>query len=191
MREFTNNRLERIRYVASMRQPDLRVVLENLHNPHNINAVLRTAEAVGVQFVHIIASKPFSVHPKISQGAHKWLTLIFHKTLADCYAMLEREGFSIYATALCDDAVHFRNVDYTAKTAIVFGNEHDGLSGEAIRCAHKVIKVPIYGMVQSLNVSVSCAVVLYEAERQRSACGMYPSKVPKFGKELEAQWLNR
>jgi len=174
----TDQRLEKIANVINRRQYSLRVVLENIHDPHNVSAIFRTCDAVGVPKVSLLYT--FEKFPKLSRissaSANKWVEKERFESPAVCIDKLHSEGFKVYASMLSEDAVDFYSLDLTEKVAVVMGNEHRGISREMAEKADKVFYIPMNGMIQSLNVSVAAAVVLFEAERQRIIKGMYPSK---------------
>lgn len=194
-RPITERRLQRMRTVLARRQPDLTVVIENVHDPHNISAVLRSCDAVGVASVHLVYT--FEEEPELSRvvsaSAQKWLDIQRHGSISECYARLRDERFTIYATALREDCHELHDLDLTAPVALVFGNEQRGCSDEAVDLADGTMRIPMMGMVQSLNISVACAVTLYEALRQRRASGAYDS--PKIPEEVRREtldfWLRR
>lgn len=165
----TEKRIEKIKWVLSKRQPSLRVVLENIHDPHNVSAIFRTCDAAGVPKVSLVynVEKFPKIGKKSSASAYKWIEREKYKSIEDCYSQLRDEKFVIYASSLNSDSKSLYNLDFTKKTAIVFGNEHRGLSNEAEKLADERFFIPMYGMVQSLNVSVSAAICIYEALRQR------------------------
>ena len=168
-----SRRSERMKAVLARRQPDLTVVLENIHDPHNVSAILRSCDAVGVMQVELLYTieKFPRIGRKSSSSANKWLDRRKHTSVAECFATLRAEGFAIYATHLGADARPLYDLDLLKKVALVFGNEHRGVSEEAARLADENFQIPMMGMIQSLNVSVACAVSLYEALRQRLAHG--------------------
>lgn len=180
----SERRLAKLEFVLSHRQPDLTVVMENIHDPHNVSAMLRSCDAAGVWEAQLLYNK--DAFPKIgkksSASAGKWVERRKFKTVAECYAKLRSEGFQIYATRLGEQALSLYDVDLTKKVAIVFGNEHRGVSDEAAGEADGLIQIPMFGMIQSLNVSVACAIVLYEALRQRINHGDYGAA--KFEKSV-------
>jgi tRNA (guanosine-2'-O-)-methyltransferase len=189
----TDRRIARIDGVLSKRQPDLRVVLEGVTIAHNASAVIRTCDAAGVLHLDIISPNPELVefNEAITTRTEKWLEIGVHGTAAACLAGLKEKGFAIVATRLTDDAVPYTEVDYGRPTVLVFGSESDGISDQALAFADKVIRIPMVGMVQSLNLSVSVAVVLYEAFRQRQALGYFDR--PRLGRAeyeaLKSRWL--
>ncbi|NPB09437.1 MAG: tRNA (guanine-N2)-dimethyltransferase [Thermodesulfobacteria bacterium] len=182
-------RLARINDVLDRRQPDLRVFMERVVNYHNVSAILRTADAVGVLHVHYFHEDDLPINDAVTRGAHQWLILHREENVAEGLRRLKASGFQIVATGLFPETVHFREVDYTRPTVIVVGHELLGISEEVREEADIIVKIPMYGMVQSLNVSVATAVVLYEAERQRVAAGFYDT--PRLSEEERREILDR
>ncbi len=167
-------RLEKIRGVLARRQPGLTVVMENIHDPHNVSAVFRSCDAVGVLRVELLYNQEKfpRIGKKSSSSANKWLECRKHRSVDECYGALHAEGFRIFATHLGTDALSLYDLDLTQDVALVFGNEHRGVSDEAAAKADANFQIPMVGMIQSLNVSVAAAVSLYEALRQRLAHGL-------------------
>ncbi len=193
----TTRRQERIREVLSRRQQSLTVVLEDVHDPHNASAVLRSCDGVGVMDVHLVYVH--EVPPRrafartTSASAAKWIRTHHHESIEQCYTMLREQGMAIYATALTDESIELYDVDLVRPAALVFGNEHRGVSPEAVAGADATVRIPMQGMVESLNISVACAVTLYEAMRQRIVAGRYTEpELPVDALEtLEAEWLRK
>jgi len=167
----TKERIEKVERVLSLRQPDLRVVLEKVTNTHNASAVARTCDAAGILHLEIISlgQKPFPINEAISTRAEKWLHFNHYSSTSECLSLLKEKGFKIAATHLSNESISYQAVNYTEPTAIIFGNESEGISSEALGFADYVIKIPMIGMVHSLNLSVSVGIILYEAMRQRAA----------------------
>ncbi len=188
-------RKNKISTVLSYRQPDMTIVMENIHDSHNVSAMLRSADAVGMYQVQLLytTTKFPKIGKKSSSSANKWVERRRFASVAECYDQLRSEGFTIYATRLDANAKTLYEYDFTKKTAFVFGNEHAGVSDEAAELADATLMIPMMGMIQSLNVSVACAVTLYEALRQRTLAGDYAT--PKFSKqkllELNTEWLKK
>lgn len=184
---ITPEREEKIRKVLACKQPTLTVVLENIHDPHNVSAVLRSCDAVGIVDVCLVYHSG-QVFPKMgkksSASALKWIDRRHFRSIEECYDVLRSEGRRIYTTHLEEDAVSLYKLDLTQPVALVFGNEHSGVSEEAVRLADGNFLIPQTGMIQSLNISVACAVTLYEAFRQRKEAGMYDT--PQYS-EAELQ----
>ncbi len=191
----TERRAQKIKYVLEHRQPDLTVVLENIHDPHNVSAILRSADAVGVKEVFLVYNTENfpKLGKKSSASAMKWVDKQKFTSISECYEHLRREGFKIYATHLTNETVSLYELNLIEKVAFVFGNEHTGVSSKAASLADLNFKIPMYGMIQSLNVSVACAVTLYEALRQRLEKGVYNKSKIK-SKELKLlfdNWIKR
>jgi tRNA (guanosine-2'-O-)-methyltransferase len=171
----TERRLNRLEQVLRHRQPDITVVMENIHDPHNVSAVLRSCDAAGVMEVQLIyADMDFpDIGKKSSASAKKWVDLRRFNSVKECYQKLHAEGFTIFATHLEEKATSLFELNMTKKIAIVVGNEHSGVSSEAAQSADGILQIPMFGMIQSLNVSVATAVILFEIVRQRIASGQY------------------
>lgn len=184
---MTPERNERLTAVLNKRQPDLTVLLENVFDPHNISAVMRTCDAVGIQDVYILNTK-IPVHKKwgakSSSSAAKWLTVHQFTDAAVCFATLRRHYKKIYTTHLSSDAVGLHDLNLTEPVALVFGNEHSGVSEEIIKMADGNFIIPQVGIIKSLNISVACAVTLYEAYRQKVNAGQY-DRAKLEGEKLE------
>jgi len=191
----STRRMERIRTVLAHRQPDLTLVLENIHDPHNVSAILRSCDAVGVLAVELLYTvEPFPrIGRKSSSSANKWLERHKHTSVASCYDSLRHRGYRICATRLNDRSVSLYDLDLTGPVALVFGNEHRGVSNEAAEAADVRFHIPMVGMIQSLNVSVAAAVCLYEAFRQRRERGMYADARLSTERlaELAKEWTDR
>ncbi|MDX2370611.1 MAG: tRNA (guanosine(18)-2'-O)-methyltransferase TrmH [Colwellia sp.] len=185
---MTPKRLKRINTMLDKRQPDLTVCMEGLHKSHNLAAVVRTCDAIGVSDVHAVwKSEEAEVRGGSAAGSQNWIDVHnYHKT-ADAIAAMKAQGMQILVTNLSDTAVDFREIDYTKPTAIILGQEKFGTSEIALALADQDIVVPMVGMVQSLNVSVACSVVLYEAQRQRQLAGMYDT--PRLSHERRQRTL--
>jgi tRNA (guanosine-2'-O-)-methyltransferase len=187
--------MERIGFVLAHRQPDLTVVMENIHDPHNVSAMFRSCDAVGIKQVELLYTheKFPRIGKKSSSSANKWLEHRKHASVDGCYEALRSEGFVIYATHLGVNTLSLFALDLTKKVALVFGNEHRGVSPEAADKADASFQIPMVGMIQSLNVSVACAVSLYEALRQRSLRGDFDSVKlsDEELRELHNDWMKR
>ncbi len=179
-------RLARMKEILARRQPDLRVFLERVVNYHNVSAILRTADAVGVLHVHYFHQDEIPINEAITRGAHRWLLLHREEDVKEGLKRLKEAGFQLVGTGLFPETVHFREVDYTKPTVIIVGHELEGISETVRELADAIVKIPMYGMVQSLNVSVATGVILYEAERQRESRGLYESGPHLSEEEMEA-----
>jgi tRNA (guanosine-2'-O-)-methyltransferase len=191
----SQRRLEKIRSVLALRQRDLAVVLENVHDPHNVSAILRSCDAVGVLGIELLYTR--EKFPKIgrksSSSANKWLERRKHVSVDECYRCLRAEGFTILATRVDPRTQSLYDLDLCSPTAFVFGNEHRGVSEEAALKADACFRIPMVGMIESLNVSVAAAVCLYEALRQRLARGpgVTSALPPQQREDLFKEWAGR
>jgi tRNA (guanosine-2'-O-)-methyltransferase len=183
---MTPERFEKLRRVLEARQPDLTILAENVHKAHNIAAIIRTCDAVGILEAHAVSETgEMRRHHMVSGGSRRWVPVNFHADLAAGARTLKQRGFTILAAHLSDRAVDYREPDYTRPTALMVGSELLGVSEEAAELADGHVMVPMEGMVESLNVSVAAALILYEARRQRQAAGIYDSS------RLEPEFLAR
>lgn len=175
------------------RQPNLTVVMEDIHDPHNVSAILRSADAVGipeVQLLYINEQFP-KLGKKSSASAVKWVKRRSFISIKECYDQLHEGGFVIYATHLGARSQSLYELDLTKNVALVFGNEHRGVSSEAAKLADENFQIPMVGMIQSLNVSVACAVSLYEAFRQRQAASVKKNFSSQEIKRLYSEWMKK
>lgn len=160
--------------MLATRQPDLTVCLEQVHKPHNVSAIIRTADAVGVHQVHAVwPTTRMRTLVSSAAGSNSWVNVQTHRTIGDAVTHLKGQGMQILATNLSARAVDFREVDYTRPTCVLLGQEKTGITEEALALADQDIIIQMIGMVQSLNVSVASALILYEAQRQRQNAGLY------------------
>ncbi len=173
---MTPERKERLSAVLRKRQHNLAVVLENVFDPHNISAVMRSCDAVGIQDIYVLNTK-IPRHKKwgakSSSSAAKWLSIHQYTDSAECFGVLRRRYKKILATHLSEDAVDLYSVNFTEPIALVFGNEHSGVSEEIMPFTDGNFIIPQMGIIRSLNISVACAVTIYEAYRQKKAAGHY------------------
>ena len=173
---MTPERTRKLNDVLSKRQPDIAVVLENVFDPHNISAVMRTCDAVGVQDIYILNTK-IPRHKKwgakSSSSAAKWLTIHQFENALACFSSLRKNYSTILTTHLSSDAISLHEINFTKNIALVFGNEHSGVSDEIRELADGNFIIPQVGIIRSLNISVACAVTLYEAYRQKNLAGQY------------------
>lgn len=190
---MTNERREKLLNVLAKRQNSLTVVLENVFDPHNISAVMRTADSVGIQEIFILNTR-IAPHKrwgaKSSSSAAGWLTIRQFTDAVDCFSALRSSGYTILTTHLAENSVGLYELDLTRKLALVFGNEREGVSEEIRALADGNFIIPQVGIIQSLNISVACAVTLYEAYRQKNAAGHYrlPQITGAAAKELLLHW---
>lgn len=173
---LTSDRLARYENVAACRQ-HMTVILENVHDPHNIGAVVRSCDAVGIGEIFVLNTEKevsnYYVGKKSSTGARKWVDVHYFEDRTVCFEAVRQTYDKIYGTHLSETAISLYDLNLTESVALMFGNEHAGISQESMEELDGNFIIPQYGMVQSLNISVACAVSLYEASRQRQLAGMY------------------
>ena len=192
-RIMTEERTKRITNVFNKRQQGLGIVLENVSDPHNISAVMRTADAVGVQDIYIlntVISPHLKWGTKSSSSAAKWLSIHQFTDIDSCIRVLRERFDKIYTTHLSDDAQNIYDMDLTENIALVFGNEHGGISKEFLAESDGNFLIPQVGIIKSLNISVACAVCLYEAYRQKERAGHYITKnyIGAKADQLKKDW---
>ena len=194
-KEPTARRKARFLEVLSHRQPDLTLVLANIHDPHNVSAIYRSCDAFGVSRVHLYYTNTAfpALGRKTSASARKWVESVRHKTSEDMLADLRGQGMQVLATSFTEKARPMREWDFTRPTAVIMGNEHSGVEPELLAAADGELYIPMYGMIQSFNVSVAAAILLAEAARQRSAAGMYgrPSYSEEEFAALYDEWWKK
>ena len=173
---MTPERLERLTSVLQKRQFDLTVVLENVADPHNISAVMRTCDAVGIQEIYIlntVVPRHKKWGAKSSSSASKWLTIHQFDNVELCVMALRKKYDKIFTTHLSKDSIDLYDMDMTQRIALIFGNEHSGVSEQLNKLADGNFIIPQVGIIKSLNISVACAVTIYEAQRQKKLAGHY------------------
>ena len=169
-------RFSRIRAALIRRQPDLTVVMDQVHKSHNFSAILRNCDAVGVLEAHVVPpTHGLDLHHGTSAGTKKWVRVRRHDDVLQAVTHLQSEGFTVLAAHPSPASTDYREVDFTRPTAIMMGAELHGVSPEGLECADAHLVLPMMGMVHSLNVSVATSLLLFEALRQRQAVGMYES----------------
>ena len=197
----TPERFAKIMRVLSHRQPTLTVLMDEVNKPHNLSAIIRTCDAVGVLEAHAVppslgksagslASFEGHTYEATSGSAHKWVPVQRHASGLEAVRALQEQGFQVLATHLSQRSVDYREADYTRPTCVLLGAEKFGVGDEAAEAADGNIVIPMFGMVQSLNVSVAAATILFEAQRQRLAAGMYgtPQLAPHELAALAFEW---
>ena len=197
LRHFlSKERYNRIKAIASQRTRYFSIVVENLYQSHNISAILRTAECLGVQDVHIIENNfQYEISPQVSLGAHKWLSIRQYNeqesnTIA-CLKEVKKQGYKIVATLPHEKDCLLDEIAINEKTAFVFGTELDGLTQEAIAMADGFVKIPLYGFTESYNVSTSVALtMMHVCERLRKS-GTDWRLSEEERTDLELQWMKK
>ncbi|MCG8317374.1 MAG: tRNA (guanosine(18)-2'-O)-methyltransferase TrmH [Pseudomonadales bacterium] len=173
---MTPERYAKLTEALNNRQPDLTLVTDEVHKDRNLSAIIRNCEAVGIHEIHsVVPAGHYRPFRGTARGAWRWVKLNVHKTISEPLAQLKSNNYQLVAAHLCDTAVDFRDIDYTRPTAIIMGNEKQGLSREAADYIDHAITIPMRGMVESFNVSVASGIILAEAQRQRELAELYGS----------------
>ncbi|HMQ10962.1 MAG TPA: RNA methyltransferase [Oligoflexia bacterium] len=195
---MTDERLDKIKQLATQRQTDLAVLLENVHDPHNIGAVLRTCDAAGIFNVYILNTDyrlPKTIeafNEKASSGARKWVKIHFYTDLKQCFDAIKQNYTKLYASNLNNESLEVYNIDFSSEPSILmFGNEHEGLTAKALKQSTHHFHIPQVGMVQSLNISVACAISVYEAVRQKKIKGHYSNNTQEHIDAIESYYLKQ
>ena len=171
---MTPERFRRLRAVLARRQPDLTVLMDGVHKSHNFSAILRSCDAAGVLEAHVVPpADGLALHHGTSAGTRKWVRVRRYETVGAAALQLRGAGFQILAAHPSEGATDYREVDYTTPTALMLGAELEGVSDAGLALADADVRIPLEGMVHSLNVSVAAALLLFEARRQREAAGLY------------------
>nr|AUG32221.1 putative tRNA (guanosine-2'-O-) - methyltransferase [Paulinella longichromatophora] len=174
-------RFKRLEFVLNYRMSDLTVILEDVEKSHNISAILRTCDAVGIPEAYAISSeKRLRVFKNTALGSQKWIRLNHGESILRAITRLKQRGFKIYGTQLNQGSIEYYNCNFVGPTAFILGAEKWGLSKNAAELVDQAISIPMIGMVQSLNVSVANAVLLFEVLRQRQVY----NALPKIGEGL-------
>ena len=183
----TEKRILKMKNILNNRQLDLTVVFESIHDPHNVSAILRTCDAVGIQNVNLLyTAEPFpKLGKKSSASAKKWIDSNRFKNAIELKKYLKSKNMTIYGTYINKESTSVFDIDWTQPSAIIFGNEQKGVSDKALDICDQMISIPMFGMIESLNVSVAAAVVLYEATRQRLNKNQFPNQ------NLPDEWVNK
>lgn len=190
---MTEERIRKFKVASTRRQNNLSVILENVHDPHNLGAVLRSCDSVGIHEIFVLYTEPrlqgvehIKLNKRTSSGARRWVDVHLYEDTAACFAHIRKNYDKIYSTHLEEQPTSLYELDLTQSVALMFGNEKDGLSEEVLSYSDGNFIIPQMGLVQSLNISVACAVSIYEALRQRDAVGMYTENLPMTPAEQTA-----
>ena len=168
-------RFKRIKSVLNKRIQNLTVLVEGVSKPHNLSAILRTCDAAGVFETNFIRNEnQVQTFNSTAQGSQKWVTLNNYSSSINAAKKLKKKGFKLFGTTLNKKSIDYKELDYTQNTCFVLGAEKWGLSEELIEAVDECIYIPMFGMVQSLNVSVAASILLFEAIRQRDQKGLLP-----------------
>jgi len=185
----TERRYKKLDWVLSRRQPDLTLVLSNIHDAHNVSAIYRSADAFGVEGIHLYYTDNTFPHlaRKTSGSARKWVETTRHATKESLISTLQAANMQVLVTSCSPESRPMTDYDFTKPTAFVMGNEHSGVPPELVPLVTGEVYIPMYGMIQSFNVSVAAALLLAEAARQRALAGMYDT--PRYDAQTLATRL--
>ncbi len=192
---ITPHKLQIMEQVLAKRTRYFTVVLEDIYKPHNASAVLRTADCFGIQDVHIIEkNKEYKVNPYVTRGAAQWVDI--HKydnfggnAVGCCFSDLRKKGYKIYATSPRPESISIHDLEADQKTALVFGNEHEGVSEEVIANADGLVHIPMIGFTESFNISVSASIFLFDLQRKAASLGITDYYIKESEKEvLRSKW---
>ena len=175
---MTPERFQKIKKILDKRQPDLTIIMDNVHKPHNLAAIIRSCDAIGIGHIHYTSKNHNKVglNLKAASGSNHWVKLYNHESKKKLFTKLRNQGHTIFAANNSVNAIDFRKANYTNASTIILGAELDGVSNEAINLADQEIRIPMEGMVESLNVSVANAVILFEIQRQRQKANLYKKR---------------
>ncbi|MEK9713672.1 MAG: tRNA (guanosine(18)-2'-O)-methyltransferase TrmH [Thalassolituus sp.] len=183
---MTPERYERIRRTLDMRQPDLTVITDEVYKPHNLSAIARTCDAVGIPKIHCVWPRDkYRLRTASTAGSSDWIEVQTHPDIVTGIKEMKAQGMKVVAAHLTDRAIDYRDYDFTQPTALLMGTEKEGVSDEASDLADEHLIIPMRGMVQSFNVSVAAAIILNEAHYQRQRAGMYDQQA------LPDEWYQR
>jgi len=189
---MTPQRIQKLKQVAALRQPNLTVILENIIDLHNLGAVLRSCDSVGIKEIFVLQTEEklrtthLELGKRTSAGARRWIDVNYYHDVDSCFEHVRSHYDTVWSTHLDAEAKNLYELELTGSIALLFGNENLGLSEPALAQADGNFVIPQVGMVQSLNISVACAVTLYEAFRQRRAKGMYSDNLPMSPESQQA-----
>jgi tRNA (guanosine-2'-O-)-methyltransferase len=193
---ISQQRHNRIREIACKRTRHITVVVENLFQSHNISAILRTVEGMGIQDVHIIENNfDYEISKQVSLGAQKWLTIYRYNELPNntvaCLRSVKEKGYKIIATLPQENNYHLEDIPLEEKSAFLFGTELNGLTSEALAMADQFIKIPMYGFTESYNVSVSVALTMMNINERLRASSYEWALSSEEIVDLELTWLKK
>ena len=168
-------RFERLKTVLNKRMSDLTVLIENVEKPHNLSAIIRSCDAVGVLEAYAIFNKEkFLTFNSTAQGSQKWIKLHQFNETKKAVNTLKEQGFKLYGTNLNPESIDYKQCNFKGPTAFVLGAEKWGITEETSSLMDEHIHIPMRGMVESLNVSVAASALLFEAIRQRQVANIIP-----------------
>jgi len=190
----TPQRKERFESVVAHRTRFITVVLEDIFQPHNASAVLRTCECLGIQNLHIIENEnEYCINPDVVLGSANWLTLkqwnSKKSNTSDCLTHLRKSGYTIVASSLAQDCTELPQFEITKKTALIFGNEVNGISDTVRQEADSFVRIPMFGFTESFNISVAAAIMLSQLTVKLRNSGLKWNLTLVEKNELLLEWI--
>ncbi|GAA0786681.1 tRNA (guanosine(18)-2'-O)-methyltransferase TrmH [Marinobacterium sediminicola] len=183
---MTPEREQKLLSILQRRQPDLTLIAEQVHKPRNISALIRNCDAAGIAEVQVVRPREgYHNYRGTALGSDRWVDTALHDTLEAAITAARDKGMMIYAAHFSDEAIPYREVDYTRPCAIIMGAEKEGISPRAAELADRHIIIPMQGVVSSLNVSTAAGIILAEAIDQRLKAGLYDKP------RMPAEWIAR
>ena len=171
---MTPARLAKYKATLACRQLDLTIITDQVNKTQNIAALIRTCDAVGVHSAHVVTPvEGFREHKRTARGSQQWVNLVAHNNIVSALTTAKQQGMQLVSAHFSDQAVDYRELDYTLPTALILGAEKHGVSPAAVAASDHQVVIPMLGMVHSFNVSVAAAIILLEAQRQRDLQGSY------------------
>lgn len=183
---MTPEREQKLLSILRRRQPDLTLIAEQVHKPRNISALIRNCDAAGIAEVQVVKPREgYHNYRGTALGSDRWVDTALHDTLDEAILAVRDKGMVIYAAHFSDEAVPYREVDYTVPCAIIMGAEKEGISPRAAELADRHVIIPMQGVVSSLNVSTAAGIILAEAIDQRLKAGLYDQS------RMPPEWIAR
>tara|TARA_R100000935_G_C2829745_1_gene164350 strand:- start:484 stop:1143 length:660 start_codon:yes stop_codon:yes gene_type:complete len=189
---LTERRIALFKEVLNKRTRHFTVVTEDVYQLHNTSAVMRTCDVFGIQDLYVVEELAGKrIDKEIAMGAQKWVSLQRRSSIQECIAEVKEKGYRVIATTPHHDAHNLHDFDVTQKAAFFFGKESDGLSDIVMEAADGYLKIPMYGFTESLNISVSAAIILQQVvtKLKQTEIGWQLSEEEKL--EIEFEWMKR
>lgn len=189
---LTDRRKERFKKVLSERTRHFTVVTEDVYQLHNTSAVMRTCDVFGIQDLHVVEEKVSKrIDKEIAMGAQKWVDFNRYNSIKECINSLKDSGYQIVATTPHNNATMLHDFDVSKKSAFFFGKESDGLSDTVMNAADGFLKIPMYGFTESLNISVSAAIILQSVVTKLKQSDVNWQLSEEEIPEIEMEWIKR
>ncbi len=189
---LTEQRKDRFKQVLSERTRHFTVVTEDVYQLHNTSAVIRSCDVFGIQDLHVVEEKVSKrIDKEIAMGAQKWVSLYRYNSITDCMNTLKNSGYQIIATTPHDNSTMLHEFDISKKSAFFFGKENEGLSDKVMKEADGFLKIPMYGFTESLNISVSAAIILQDVVSRLKQSDVNWQLKEEEIPQIELEWAKR